>query len=114
MSSKGTNYNTFKTLLCVEKYMITLQLKHYFPIIKIRTSNHHLTIETDRWNNVLALQCGQIFVPEAIHNQLAIKLLVSGLSTGHICYVCLFLHRNRSYINILLVMCESFVILTSH
>ena len=30
------------------------------------------------------------FVPEAIHNQAAIKLLVSGLLTGHICYVYLF------------------------
>ena len=30
------------------------------------------------------------FVPEAIHNQVAIKLLVSGLLTGHICYVYLF------------------------
>ena len=27
------------------------------------------------------------FVPEAIHNLIAIKLLVSGLLTGHICYV---------------------------
>ena len=30
------------------------------------------------------------FVPEAIRNQVAIKLLVSGLLTGHICYVYLF------------------------
>ena len=51
--SKGTNYKSFKTLLCLEKYMITLQPKHYMPIIKIRTSSHHLPIETSRWNNVL-------------------------------------------------------------
>ena len=30
------------------------------------------------------------FVPEDIHNQVAIKLLVSGLLTRHICYVHLF------------------------
>ena len=35
------------------------------------------------------------FIPEAIHNQVAIKLLVSGLLTGHICYVRLFLHHKR-------------------
>ena len=54
-------------------------------------------------------------VPEAIHNQVAIKLLVSGLLTGHICYVYLFLHK-RSYIYnyILLVPGKSFVILTSY
>ena len=34
------------------------------------------------------------FVPEAIHNPLAIKLLVSGLLTGHICNVRLFVHHN--------------------
>ena len=54
------------------------------------------------------------FVPEAIHNQVAIKLLVSGLLTEHICYVYLFLHHNRFYIYILLVPCKSFVILTSY
>ena len=62
----------------------------------------------------IALLCGQIFVPEAIHNQIAIKLLVSGLLTGHVCYVYLFLHHNRFYIYILLVPCKSFVILTSY
>ena len=50
MSSKDTNY---KTLFCLERYMITLQPKHCIHIIKMRTSNHHLPIETGRWNNVL-------------------------------------------------------------
>ena len=50
------------------------------------------------------------FVPEAIHNQIAIKLLVSGILTGYICYVYLFLHHNIFYIDILLVPCKSFVI----
>ena len=30
------------------------------------------------------------FVPKAIHNPVAFKLLVSGLLTRHICYVHLF------------------------
>ena len=35
------------------------------------------------------------FVPEAIHNPVAIKLLVSGLLTWRIYCVHLFLHHNR-------------------
>ena len=35
----------------------------------------------------IALLCGQI-VPEAIHNPIAIKLLVSGLLTRHVMYIC--------------------------
>ena len=45
-----------------------------------------------------------VFVPEGIHNPVAI--LVSGLSTGHICYVRLFLHHNIFCIYILLVQCK--------
>ena len=33
--------------------MLTLQPIHFIPIIKIRTSNHHLPKETGWWNNVL-------------------------------------------------------------
>ena len=38
-------------------------------------------------------------------NPVAIKLLASGLLTGHICYVHLFLHLNRFCICILYVPC---------
>ena len=47
-------------------------------------------------------------------HQRCFKLLVSGLLTGHICYVYLFLHHNRLYIYISIVPCKSFVILTSY
>ena len=40
------------------------------------------------------------FVPEAIHNLVAIKLLVSCLLTRRIYYVHLFEHHNRFCINI--------------
>ena len=46
------------------------------------------------------------FVPVAIHNQVAMKLLVSGLVTVHICFVYLFLHQSRFYIYFLLVPCK--------
>ena len=42
------------------------------------------------------------FVPEVIHYPVAIKLLVSGLMTRHICYVHLFIHHNRFCIYILI------------
>ena len=47
---------------------------------------------------------------EAIHNPVAIKLLASGLLTGHICYVHVFLHLNRFciYIQISSVQVLSF------
>ena len=50
------------------------------------------------------------FVPEAIHNPVAIKLLVSGLLTRRIYYVHLFLHHNRFciYISISSVQVLSF------
>ena len=53
------------------------------------------------------------FVPEAIHNQVAIELLVSGLLTRHICSVYLILYH-YGYIFISLLPCKSFVILTSY
>ena len=54
------------------------------------------------------------FVPEAIHNPIAIKLLMWDLLTGHTCYVRLFLHHNIFCIYIKLGPCKSFVILTSY
>ena len=40
------------------------------------------------------------FIADAIHNPVAIKLLMSDLLTGYICYVPLFLHHNRFCIHI--------------
>ena len=50
-SSKGVTYKTFKTIFCLEKYLLLLQPKQWKPIIKLRTSNHCLPVETGRWNN---------------------------------------------------------------
>ena len=48
------------------------------------------------------------FVPKAIHNPVAIKLLVSGLLTGHICYVHLFFYTLTYFVFVfLLVPCKS-------
>ena len=50
-SSKGVTYKNFKTIFCVEKYLLLLQPRQWKPIIKLRTSNHYLPVETGRWNN---------------------------------------------------------------
>ena len=50
-SSKGVTYKKFKTIFCLEKYLLLLQPRQWKPIIKLRTSNHYLPVETGRWNN---------------------------------------------------------------
>ena len=53
------------------------------------------------------------FVPEAIHYQVAMKLLVLGLLTGRICFVYLFLHHNIFYlISSVQVVCHFNILLT--
>ena len=51
-SSKGKFYSSFKQDLTFQNYLSKLDPKHYLPIIKFRTSNHKLPVETGRWENV--------------------------------------------------------------
>ena len=51
-SSKGTTYRIFKHDIAFETYLKLLSESLYFPILKFRTSNHKLPIETGRWENV--------------------------------------------------------------
>ena len=51
LPSKGVTYKSFKTIFCLEKYLLLLQPKQWKPIIKLRTSYHYLPVETGRWNN---------------------------------------------------------------
>ena len=50
-SSKGNYYNIFKENIFFEKYLY-LPKNVYYPILKFRTSNHNLPIETGRWSNI--------------------------------------------------------------
>ena len=50
-SSKGVIYKTFKTIFCLKKYLLLLQPKQWKPILKLRTSNLYLPVETGRWND---------------------------------------------------------------
>ena len=50
-SSKGHNNNLFKTDINLEKYIINLNSSLFYSMIRYRTANHKLPIETGRWNN---------------------------------------------------------------
>ncbi|MCG8113215.1 MAG: reverse transcriptase domain-containing protein [Candidatus Thiodiazotropha taylori] len=51
ISSKGKQYLLFKDNLNFEKYLINIPKFHYDKIIKFRTGNHRLPIETGRWDD---------------------------------------------------------------
>ena len=53
MSSKGKTYKLFKEQLIFEKYLNIIPERLWRLIIKFRTSNHYLPVETGRWNNIL-------------------------------------------------------------
>ena len=51
-SSKGRNYSLFKNDLKQEKYIINLDGSLLYTMVRFRTANHKLPIETGRWNNI--------------------------------------------------------------
>ena len=51
-SSKGRNYNLYKNNMNIEPYLTSLPKLLYIPLIKFRTSNYKLPIETGRWENI--------------------------------------------------------------
>ena len=51
-SSKGRNYSIFKQNTNFESDITTLPRKVFIPIIKFRTCNYKLPIETRRWHDV--------------------------------------------------------------
>lgn len=51
-SSKGIIYRIFKHNIKFESYLTLIPESYYIPILKFRTSNHKLPVETGRWENV--------------------------------------------------------------
>ena len=51
-SSKGKNYKLYKEDQQFEAYLRILPRKAYAPLIKFRTGNHRLPIETGRWEGI--------------------------------------------------------------
>ena len=52
VSSKGKQYLLFKDNLNFEKYLINVLKFYYSKIIKYRTGNHRLPVETGRWDDI--------------------------------------------------------------
>jgi len=52
LSSRGKTYQLYKEQLILEKYINILPEKLWKPLLKFRTSNHYLPVETGRWNNI--------------------------------------------------------------
>ena len=51
-SSSSLKYRIFKTNFAFVKYLVSLPTKINKPLLMIRTRNHHLSIETGRWNQI--------------------------------------------------------------
>lgn len=51
-SSKGRNYKLFKQDIKLEPFLTFLPRHYYLPLIKFRSANHKLPIETGRWENI--------------------------------------------------------------
>ena len=51
-SSKGLNYSLYKSEFSFEEYLNILPRNKYLPLIKYRTANHYLPIETLRWQSI--------------------------------------------------------------
>ena len=52
LTSKGKQYLLFKDNLNFEKYLIYVSKFYYSKIIKYRTGNHRLPVETGRWDGI--------------------------------------------------------------
>ena len=52
-SSKGKSYQLFKEHLIFENYINIIPENLWTVLLKFRTSNHYLPVETGRWNNTL-------------------------------------------------------------
>ena len=51
-SSKGRDYGIYKSDISIEPYFMTLNKNAYYHMVKFRTANFKLPIETGRWENV--------------------------------------------------------------
>ena len=51
-STKGRNYSIFKDNTDLENYFILLPKHLYLNMVKFRTCNHKLPVETGRWNGI--------------------------------------------------------------
>ena len=79
-SSKGHIYKIFKQNFVIEKYITELTPKYRNIIMKFRTSNHHLPVETGRWAGIplserVCTLCNNGQIGDEFHYLLECKVL---------------------------------------
>jgi hypothetical protein len=66
------NYRIFKENFEFENYFRILENKDIYTLCKFRTTNHKLSIETGRWNNIdsvnrICTKCDNITIGDEYH-----------------------------------------------
>ena len=72
LSSRGKTYQIYKEQISLERYFNLLPDKLWKPILKFRTSNHYLPIETGRWNKIpledrICTLCNENYIADEFH-----------------------------------------------
>ena len=83
-SSRGNTYELYKEQLYSESYINKLPEYVWTKLLKFRTSNHYLPVETGRWNNIL------------IEDRIC--TLCNAMDIGdkfHYLFICHFFHNSR-------------------
>ena len=84
LSNKGRLFLNFKENHAFEEYLRILNRNEYLPLLRFRTANHHLPIETGRYDGTI-LEDGTC------------NLCISGQvgSEKHYLFDCIFFHNAR-------------------
>ena len=78
VSLKGKQYLLFKDNFNFEKYLVNATKFYFSKIIKYRTGNHHLPVETGRWDDIpLNKQKCKICTTDTLVMSIIICLLVT-------------------------------------
>ena len=78
LSSRGKTYQIYKEQISLERYFNLLPDKLWKPILKFRTSNHYLPVETGRWNKIpledrICTLCNENDIADELHYLLKCK-----------------------------------------
>ena len=81
LSSRGKTYQIYKEQISLERYFNLLPDKLWKPILKFRTSNHYLPVETGRWNKIpledrICTLCNENDIADQFHYLLKCQLLI--------------------------------------
>jgi hypothetical protein len=100
------NYRIFKENFEFENYFRILENKDIYTLCKFRTTNHKLSIETGRWNNIdsvnrICTKCDNITIGDEYHYIMEINVnIFQTLEIGSLLQIYekdqIFLNLNKS------------------